>query len=108
MKTYSAVVERDSETGLLVGYVPGFPGAHTQADSLDELNQKTIYDITHPDDIGESKSKYKAASGGKNYLQNTRGENARQICFAVKSRIIFFVSLGPLTAIQSTPVFRAA
>ena len=39
MKTYSAVVERDSETGLLVGYVPGFPGAHTQAESLDELNQ---------------------------------------------------------------------
>lgn len=39
MKTFSAVVERDAETGLLVGYVPGFPGAHTQAESLDELNQ---------------------------------------------------------------------
>lgn len=39
MKTFSAVVERDTETGLLVGYVPGFPGAHTQAESLDELNQ---------------------------------------------------------------------
>jgi predicted RNase H-like HicB family nuclease len=39
MKTYSAVVERDSDTGLLVGYVPGFPGAHTQAESLDELNE---------------------------------------------------------------------
>lgn len=38
MKTFSAVVERDTETGLLVGYVPGFPGAHTQAESLDELN----------------------------------------------------------------------
>ena len=23
---------------MYVGYVPGFPGAHTQADSLDELN----------------------------------------------------------------------
>lgn len=33
-----AVVERDPVTGLLVGYVPGFPGAHTQAESLDELN----------------------------------------------------------------------
>jgi predicted RNase H-like HicB family nuclease len=37
MKSLTAVVERDSETGLLVGYVPGFPGAHTQAASLDEL-----------------------------------------------------------------------
>jgi predicted RNase H-like HicB family nuclease len=38
MKTYTAVVERSPETGLLVGFVPGFPGAHTQAESLDELN----------------------------------------------------------------------
>ena len=39
MKTYTAVVERDPETGLYVGYVPGFPGAHTQAATLDELNR---------------------------------------------------------------------
>ena len=38
MKTYSAVIERDSETGLLVGFVPGFPGAHSQGATLDELN----------------------------------------------------------------------
>jgi predicted RNase H-like HicB family nuclease len=38
MKLYTAVVERDSDTGLFVGYVPGLPGAHTQAESLDELN----------------------------------------------------------------------
>lgn len=38
MKIFSAVIERDSETGLFVGYVPGFPGAHSQAGSLDELN----------------------------------------------------------------------
>ncbi len=38
MKTYTAVVERDPQTGLLVGYVPGFPGAHSQAATLDELN----------------------------------------------------------------------
>lgn len=37
-KTYTAVVERSPETGLLVGFVPGFPGAHTQAETLDELN----------------------------------------------------------------------
>jgi len=38
MKTYIAVVERSPETGLFVGFIPGFPGAHTQAESLDELN----------------------------------------------------------------------
>ena len=38
MKTYTAVVERSPETGLYVGFIPGFPGAHTQAESLDELN----------------------------------------------------------------------
>lgn len=38
MKTFTAVVERDPTTRLLVGYVPGFPGAHSQAETLDELN----------------------------------------------------------------------
>ncbi len=37
MRTYVAVIERCPETGLYVGYVPGFPGAHTQAETLDEL-----------------------------------------------------------------------
>jgi predicted RNase H-like HicB family nuclease len=32
-----AVVERDPDTGLYVGHVPGFPGAHSQGESLDEL-----------------------------------------------------------------------
>ena len=39
MKTYTAVVERDPDTGLHVGYVPGFPGANSQAETLDELNR---------------------------------------------------------------------
>ncbi len=39
MKTYTAIVEKCPDTGLYVGYVPGFPGAHTQAETLDELNQ---------------------------------------------------------------------
>jgi predicted RNase H-like HicB family nuclease len=37
MKVYTAVVERCHETGLYVGYVPGFPGAHSQGETLDEL-----------------------------------------------------------------------
>ncbi len=39
MRTFTAVVEKCSDTGLYVGYVPGLPGAHTQADTLDELNE---------------------------------------------------------------------
>ena len=38
MKEFTAVIEKDPDTGLYVGYVPGFPGAHSQAASLDELN----------------------------------------------------------------------
>ena len=37
-KPYTALVERSPETGLFVGFVPEFPGAHTQAETLDELN----------------------------------------------------------------------
>lgn len=44
MKTYTAVVERDADTGLLVGYVPGFTGAHSQAESLDEL-QSNLHEV---------------------------------------------------------------
>ena len=39
MKSFTAVVERCSDTGLYVGYVPGFAGAHSQGDSLDELRR---------------------------------------------------------------------
>ena len=38
MKIFTAVVERCQDTGLYIGFVPGFPGAHTQAATLDELN----------------------------------------------------------------------
>ena len=38
MKTFTAVIERCPDTGLYVGYVPGFPAAHTQGETLEELN----------------------------------------------------------------------
>jgi predicted RNase H-like HicB family nuclease len=31
-------VEKCPDTGLYLGYVPGFPGAHTQGATLDELH----------------------------------------------------------------------
>ena len=39
MRTFTAVVERDADTGLYVGYVPGWPGAHSQGATEDELRQ---------------------------------------------------------------------
>ena len=38
-ETYTAVVERCLDTGLYVGYVPGMPEAHSQAETLEELNR---------------------------------------------------------------------
>jgi predicted RNase H-like HicB family nuclease len=39
MQTYTAVIEKCADTGLYVGYVPGFPGAHSQGETVDELNE---------------------------------------------------------------------
>lgn len=37
--TFNVVVERGPDTGLYVGSVPGWPGAHSQGATLDELQQ---------------------------------------------------------------------
>ena len=39
MKRYTAVVEKCPDTNLYIGFVPGFPGAHSQGETLDELNE---------------------------------------------------------------------
>jgi predicted RNase H-like HicB family nuclease len=39
MRDFTAVIERCPDTGLFVGYVPGFPGAHSQGQTLDELQR---------------------------------------------------------------------
>ena len=38
----AAYIEKDPETGLYVAIVPGIPGAHTQAETLDELQKNLI------------------------------------------------------------------
>ena len=37
MKAFTAVIERCPDTGLYVGHVPGFSGAHSQGETLEEL-----------------------------------------------------------------------
>jgi len=39
MRTFTAVIERDPKTRLYVGYVPGWPGAHSQGATVDELRE---------------------------------------------------------------------
>jgi predicted RNase H-like HicB family nuclease len=39
MKTFTAIIEKDYDTNLYVGYIPGFPGAHSQGETLDELQE---------------------------------------------------------------------
>lgn len=37
MRNFTAVLEKDADTGLYVGYVPGWPGAHSKGATLEEL-----------------------------------------------------------------------
>lgn len=39
MRSYTAVIEKCMDTGLYVGYVPGFPSAHSQGETFEELNE---------------------------------------------------------------------
>ena len=39
MRNFTAIIEIDLDTNLYVGYVPGFAGAHSQGETLDELQQ---------------------------------------------------------------------
>ena len=39
MKAFTAVIKRCPDTKLYVGYVPGFPGAHSQGSTLEDLRE---------------------------------------------------------------------
>ena len=39
MRNFTAVIEKCPDTGFYVGYIPGFPGAHSQAETLEELRE---------------------------------------------------------------------
>ena len=42
MRTFTAIVERCPDTGVHVGHIPGLAGAHTQGETLDELNANLV------------------------------------------------------------------
>jgi len=58
MKTFTAYVEKDEETGFYIGIVPGIQGAHTQAATLDELriNLKEVLELCLEESKGNGKN----------------------------------------------------
>ncbi|VVB85963.1 Uncharacterised protein [uncultured archaeon] len=60
MPTLTAYIEKDPETGLYVAIVPGIPGAHTQAETLNEFqeNLKEVLELCLEEMKPESLSEY--------------------------------------------------
>ena len=52
-RTCTAIFERCPDTGLYVGHVPSFPGAHSQGENLDELWRNLAEVISMPIEDGE-------------------------------------------------------
>jgi len=60
MKTFTAVIEKDLDTNLYVGYVLGFTGAHSQGETLDELreNLREVIEMLLEDEVIPSRSEF--------------------------------------------------
>jgi predicted RNase H-like HicB family nuclease len=69
MRSFTAVIEKCSDTGLYVGYVPGFAGAHSQADTLEELNNNLREVIEMLLEDGESEPEHEFV-GTQNIVVN--------------------------------------
>lgn len=61
---FNAVIERDLETGLLVGSVPGIPGAHTQGETVEEVraNLAEVIELLRSQDALEPESEFIATT----------------------------------------------
>ena len=60
MRSFHFVVEHNPQTDLLVGYVPGWPGAHTQGGDLNELpdNLREVIEMLLEDGEPELESEF--------------------------------------------------
>ena len=60
----NAVIERDLATGLLVGSVPGIPGAHTQGETIEEVrtNLAEVIKLLQSEDALEPESEFIATT----------------------------------------------
>jgi predicted RNase H-like HicB family nuclease len=61
MRTFTAYIERDRDSGMYIGSVPSIPGAYTQGETLEELRKNLkevielcLEELDEPiDDLGE-------------------------------------------------------
>ena len=60
MKTFTAVIEKNLDMSLYVGYVLGFAGAHSQGETLDELreNLQEVIEMLLEDEVIPSRSEF--------------------------------------------------
>jgi predicted RNase H-like HicB family nuclease len=60
MRNFTAVVEKDPSTGLFVGHVPGWPGAHSQGATLEELqaNLREVFEMLLEDGEPQLESEF--------------------------------------------------
>jgi len=60
MQNYAAIIERCNQTGLYVGYVPGFLGTHSQGQTLEELqaNLKEVIEMLLEDGVPVTDSEF--------------------------------------------------
>ena len=60
MLAFTAIVEKCPDTGLYVGYVPNLPGAHSQAETLDELyaNMREVIEMLLEDGLAEPETEF--------------------------------------------------
>ena len=65
MRSYTAVVERCQDTGLYIGHVPGFPGAHSQGETLQALKDNLREVVALLLDDGEPKGRKRGPRGSR-------------------------------------------
>ena len=60
MTALTAIIEKCPDTNLYVGYIPGVPGAHSQAETLDQLNEnlKEVLELLVEDGVFKFESNF--------------------------------------------------
>ncbi|MFZ1768089.1 MAG: type II toxin-antitoxin system HicB family antitoxin [Caldilinea sp.] len=60
MRMFTAIIEKCPDTSLYVGYVPGFSGAHSQGETLDELyrNLQEVIEMLLEDSEAQPESEF--------------------------------------------------
>jgi predicted RNase H-like HicB family nuclease len=88
VRSFPAVIERCTETELLVGHVPGFPGAHSQGETLDELqaNLQEVIAMLLEDGDPALESNFVGLQQAAPPFRPTEGAISRLRCFVRSPR----------------------